>query len=131
LHFFWPESDWDETLRDEENSMAARNLFADSVDNQYGRNNAEDNLFAAFLTKMLGTLDISAQTVCWASASTPHYRKCSDEAKKLVGDNEDAVEAILGGAAAPHQMPREIRNASPRRESRMGAVRRSATRRLG
>jgi transcriptional regulator with XRE-family HTH domain len=74
---------------------------------------ADGTAIAAALTDALAGVSATAEPVRWEPRATPRYRICADEAQALVGDDNEAAEAILSGAAALHDMPSQVRKSSP------------------
>jgi transcriptional regulator with XRE-family HTH domain len=116
----------DRVILEEERSIKERDIFARLLKHNY--NHYDDNIdnpFTAFLQRELKTLQKEAKQEeadvpkgrfygwhpdVW---STPGYAICQDEASNLVGDDKEATVAILLGHVALHEIPSEIRNASP------------------
>ena len=73
----------------------------------------EGSPFAGDLGLALARVCADAGPVEWRPGSAPSYRICAEQAAALVGDDEEAVNAILCGAAALHEMPPHIRKSSP------------------
>jgi transcriptional regulator with XRE-family HTH domain len=71
LPLYSPVDEWEESLRVEERSINARDLFGTEVRNPGQGNDAEDNPFATFLTALLARLDPPAKTVSWRHDSAP------------------------------------------------------------
>lgn len=106
----------------EECSIEARDLFgkivAKTVGEPYpypGWDPGRDNPFAAFLSAALAGVDRSAEPVSWWGHSLlrPAYTICAGEAANLVGGDAEAADAILQGRAELHEMPPDVRKASP------------------
>jgi hypothetical protein len=114
---YWPVDE--EALEAEQESIDARDLFGRRVGETVGEPEteawdfAQENPFAAFLTAALTTINAAAESVSWADHWEPSYRICAEEAEALVGKDEEAVDAILSGAAALHEMPSEMRKSAP------------------
>jgi hypothetical protein len=101
-------------LEAEERSIGARDLFGTELIDLFGTGPAGvKNPFAQFLSAVLARLDPPAKSISWEHDSAPQYRIGAKEAADLVGNNAEAIDAILNGATTLHQMPREIRRSSP------------------
>lgn len=84
-----------------------------------------DNPFAAFLKEELQNLKARPATehdkaiggtfMGWHPDvwSTPGYKICSNEAVDIVGNDKEAVRAILSGSAPLHEIPKELKNSLP------------------
>ncbi len=84
-----------------------------------------DNPFAAFLKEELKVLKdavpeerrkaIRSNFAGWHPDvwSSPGYKICLDEAVSIVGDDKEAVRAVLNGTAPLHEIPKDLRNSSP------------------
>lgn len=113
---YWPVDE--EALRAEQESIDTHDLFGTKVGETVGEpetaswDPAQENPFAAFLSAGLTGISASAEPVSWADHWEPSYRICAEEAAALVGKDQEAVEAILSGAAALHEMPPEIRKSA-------------------
>jgi transcriptional regulator with XRE-family HTH domain len=105
----------EKTLGSEESSIENRDLFgkisADGPATWWYEK--EGSPFAGDLGLALARVCADAGPVEWKPGSTPSYRICGEQAAALVGDDEEAVNAILCGAAALHEMPPHIRKSSP------------------
>ena len=110
----------DNAVGSEQDSITARDLFAERVLDEpdlftsLDRNfeEASDNPFVAHLKRALelvGASDDEVSSVWWHPHSWPKYEICSDQAEQIVGSNAGAVNAILLGAAALHEMPKAAR----------------------
>jgi transcriptional regulator with XRE-family HTH domain len=92
----------------EERSIEERDLFGlelESCDFDPDYDAAEDNPFAAFLTKRLAEHQQSDAKVSWQDPTySPSYTICTVEAAELVGGDTDATNAILRGTAPLHEM---------------------------
>jgi transcriptional regulator with XRE-family HTH domain len=115
----------EEAVEQEEQSIAARDLFAEKVHEVASRwDEFKDNPLAEFLNKSLREVLPDAGPVNYASRSTPYYEICQDEAGKLVGGDPDAIAAILTGRVGLHELSRELPKASP--EERAAWIRTNA-----
>jgi transcriptional regulator with XRE-family HTH domain len=109
-------------LDDEEASIEERDLFG-SVNGDYvglldwedygSLFCLEDNRFADDLSYMLEAVRPEPEPVRWKPGRAPSYRICPEEAAALVGTDQEAVECILSGNVALHEMPRKVRESSP------------------
>lgn len=115
---YWPVDEG--VLKAEQRSIESRDLFGSIVvdaetlgvwDSEWDEET--DNPFAAFLSAALAGIFESAEAVRWPPYSEPSYAICEEEVTALVGDDADAVSAILGGYAALHEMPVEVRKSTP------------------
>jgi transcriptional regulator with XRE-family HTH domain len=107
-----------EALSREEASINARDLFGEKVlenankflsDYDRDFDEAEQNPFVSFLQDSVSAVSNSAKiadSIRWPSGLWPRYKICAEEAARIVGNDADAVHAILCGAAALHEMPR-------------------------
>jgi DNA-binding Xre family transcriptional regulator len=106
-------------LGHEEASIGNRDLFGSVGEGMWMENPhpslqyTEGTAIAAALSDALAGVSATAQPVQWERRAAPRYRICTDEAKALVGDDDEAASAILSGAAALHDMPPEVRKGSP------------------
>ncbi len=75
-----------------------------------------DTPFAKFLANLTNEIgdDATFEQYCWLDY--PFYRVCAQEAVRLVGGDTELAEAILEGKIALHQMPKELREYSKRKE---------------
>ncbi len=73
-------------------------------------NDAEENPFAAFLTDALaetrGPNDPDEPVRCPSWGGEPSYYICQDEAAEIVGGDQTAADAIVGGEVGLHEMPK-------------------------
>ena len=124
----------DDQICCEENSIEKNDIFGrlyEAADNgrsfRYVRdydNNAH-NPFAAFLREELTALkeavpnqirhSIRSTFDGWNPEEwgSPKYRICLDEVVSMVGDDNEAVRAVLRGKAPLHEIPRDLKNATP------------------
>jgi transcriptional regulator with XRE-family HTH domain len=101
-------------VHQEEQSINAHDLFAARVSETDDNWNEWDrNPFAEFLSKSLREVLPDADTVFFPSRESPDYKICKEEAGKLVGGDENAATAILSGIFGLHELPRELREATP------------------
>lgn len=69
-----------------------------------------DNPLATFMRRVVAELNCPediAGDLEWQLGDSPYYRVCLEEVGKLVDGDEQAVEAILGGVAPLHEMPKD------------------------
>lgn len=108
----------DEAVSSEERSIKKRDLFATSVfdDADRFRGEFDDNFdeaihnpFVVYLRnalKSIGASEDEVDALQWRPSHWPQYEICADQAKEIVGNDVQAVEAILSGTAALHEMPK-------------------------
>lgn len=131
----WPLDD--EAVSSEERSIKKRDLFAACVleDADRFRRDLDDefdeevhNPFVVYLRNALESIGASEDEVDalkWSPSNWPRYKICADQAKRIVGNDAQAVQAILSGTAALHEMPK----ASP--EERAAWARAEEERKIG
>lgn len=109
----------EDALATEKRSIQKRDLFGLAVtrnagpllnyaDDEYDE--SEHNPFAAFLSKALSTVrktHENSEPVRFHPGRCPEYAICAEEAAAIVGGDAEAVKAILRGAAALHEMPKD------------------------
>jgi transcriptional regulator with XRE-family HTH domain len=114
---YWPVDE--EALKAEQESINARDLFGTRVGETVGEPETEswdparENPFSVFLTAALTAINPSAEPVSWEDRWEPAYRICTEEIAAILGNDDEATNAILSGAAALHEMPPEIRKSGP------------------
>lgn len=106
----------DESVISEEDSITKLDLFAARVldgpslgDRDEEFDEAKHNPFAGYLRNALasvGATDLEVESVSWSPGLWPQYRICSGQAARIVGNDPAAVDCILSGAAALHEMPK-------------------------
>jgi transcriptional regulator with XRE-family HTH domain len=73
----------------------------------------EENQFADDLQASMKDVRPAAEPVTWGRRhDRPNNRFCAEEAANLVGGNQEAIERILSGAVALHEMPNDVRKSS-------------------
>lgn len=104
-----------EAVELEEKSIAARDLFAELVEDRGSGNDdsdydrSKDNPFARYLSQLLNEVvgsDERVEPVHWGARGGPSYQICTEEALRLTGGDEEAAKAILSGDAALHERPK-------------------------
>lgn len=103
-----------ESLHYEERSIEKRDLFAAIVDeapihqSDPNYDEASSNPFAAFLKEVATEVEDAAFEGMYATGS-PAYTVCREDAAVLVDADEQAVEAIMTGAASVQEMFKELK----------------------
>lgn len=111
----------------EARSIMARDLFGTIIAENVGEpsdpdwHEEEGNPFAAFLSEALGASE-PGEAVSWTPYQGPSYAICEAEVAALVGNDADAVSAILNGYAALHEMPAEVRKSTPEERARWASA---------
>ena len=108
-----------EALLVERDSIAARDVFASSVDAApiHWQNSDDDeperNPLVVFLKEQAKACGDKVSFTDWSAGGSPDYRICEDEVRDFVGGDEQAAEGILHGTAVLAHMPKEILSGSP------------------
>jgi hypothetical protein len=100
---------------EEQRSINKHDIFGLEIDGDFQHPDYEDsetNPFANFLREITDSLDGLAEfehfNPFW---DRPGYTLGRSEAAALVGNNERAIDHIVGGSAPLHEVPKEVREA--------------------
>jgi len=105
-------SDIEEKFKVEKESIETHDLFGYQLDDAgfapY-QHEWTENPFARFLISLAKGFDDVMQFEGFSSIDFPEYTICTEEAKRLVGGDQELAERILSGIVALNEMPKEIR----------------------
>ena len=105
-----------EKIDAEKTSIECRDIWGRSTELAVDGEYPFDTPFATFLETLTDRLggDASFEEYMWGDF--PFYRVCKDEALDFTGDDAKLADEILAGHIALHQMPKELREPSKRKE---------------
>ena len=66
------------------------------------------NAFAAYLKDALAELSEPAEWSGWSRDRHLSYQICREDVVRLVGDDGEAIDALMEGWVLLHEMPREL-----------------------
>jgi transcriptional regulator with XRE-family HTH domain len=107
----------EEIIASERRSVEQHDLFGLTIPDEqcaYDYEQSEQNPFARFLAKLTTSLEGLAEFEHWSPFwDQPGYTLGRTEAAALVGGDEEAVEHIVCGNVALHEMPKDVSTSGP------------------
>jgi transcriptional regulator with XRE-family HTH domain len=106
-------------IEEEIASVERRDFFGELIDrepeftNDSEYEDAEKNPFVIFLQEELDKCGDGEELSWFSVTGPPHYRVCIKKAAAFVGNDQDAMNAILNGTVLLNEIPKEIRKGLP------------------